>query len=389
MISTQPFFQWRGSPIRVKCNLLALESLGMDVDLLTMPFGEDDRDIQSPIYRVPGLPGVRNIPIGPSLPKLVLDVFLLFKATWLAVRRRYDVIHATEEGGAIAWVVARLTGARCIYEKHSDPASYDKQGLRRLVMKAYRGFEAFVARRADSVICTGPGLERQARGYAPAAAIFQIPDIPSSIDEPDAAEVARLAEELRENDREVLVTYVGSFAVYQGIDMVFDAIPLVVSRHPRARFLIIGGSPGEIEHYRHELGGAKSRVRFEGLVAPDRLPAYLRASDILLAPRRAGINTPLKILDYFKAGGAIVATDTEANRLILDPSCARLCRFDAGDFADAIGDLIEHPDKRRSLAQEGLDRYRTRYNFNLFRAQLAHVYRGLLGESVRIDEIPD
>lgn len=388
LVSTQPFFQWRGSSIRVKFDLLALESLGVSVELLAMPYGDGIDEVKAPVYCVPALPGVRNLPIGPSVAKLVLDVLILFRALVLAWRHRYDVIHATEEGGTIGWLAARLTGARCIYEKHSDPASYADGTVRRVVMRLYRAVEGFMARHNDAVICTGPGLERQARSYAPQARIHHIPDIPSSLVEPGLDEVSTTRLALADDAESVIVTYVGSFAVYQGVDLVFDAIPLVLERHPGARFAIIGGTPEQIDHYRAVLGPAAEAVCFTGPVDPDRLPAYLKASDILLAPRRAGINTPLKVLDYFKAGRAIVATDTEANRLILDEGCARLSAFRAEDFAAAIGDLVDDPGTRERIAAEALERYRTRYNFSVFTSQLATVYRELLQGAKGIDAIP-
>ena len=388
LISTQPFFQWRGSSIRVKFNLLALESLGYRVDLLAMPYGVDEAGIKARVYRAPRIPGVRDLSIGPSPAKLLLDVALLFQAIYLAVRYRYHVVHATEEGGVIAWLVARLTGARCIYEKHSDPASYAAQGLRSLLMSAYAKVEAFTARRVDAVICTGAGLERQARAYAPDAVIHHIPDIPSSLATPDEEAVDRIRRDLRESSDDVIVTYVGSFAVYQGIDLLFESMLKVLDRSPRARFLVIGGTEPEIAARRRALGEHGTRVRFQGRVPPDELPAWLKASDVLLVPRLAGINTPLKVLDYFKAGGAIVATDTAANRLILDADCARLAAPEAIAFADAIEALVADPAERRRIAEEGRRRYLERYNFDVFKSRLATVYRALRAGTGGIDAIP-
>ncbi len=379
-ISTQPFFQWRGSSIRVKFNLLALESLGYEVDLLTLPIGEDDAEVRSRVYRVWSLPGVSNIPIGPSAPKLVFDLFLLVRAFMLGINRRYQVVHATEEGGMIAWLVARLTGARCIYEKHSDPAAYRKGGLRNMVMAMYRSTEVFTTRRSDSVICTGPGLAEQARKYSPDADIHHIPDIPSSLHEPDDVEIRRARQKLTVHDGEVVVTYVGSFAVYQGIELLFETMPIVLSSTDKVRFVIIGGEKPEIEEFRARLGSFVPRVCFLGRIDPNNLPAYLKASDIVLAPRRAGINTPLKILDYFKAGTAIVATDTQANRLILDGDCAHLCEFDANAFAIAIRELANNPEERSRLAENGRRLYETRFNFEVFQQKLAAVYDPLLGQ---------
>ena len=86
-------------------------------------------------------------------------------------------------------LVARVTRAKCIYEKHSDPTSYRKGSVRNLLMAVYRRVEGFVARHADAVVCTGPGLERQARQYAPNTQVYRISDIPSSLQEPSGEEI--------------------------------------------------------------------------------------------------------------------------------------------------------------------------------------------------------
>ena len=54
-----------------------------------------------------------------------------------------------------------------------------------------------------------------------------------------------------------MITYVGSFAVYQGIDLLFESIPLTVKKDPRARFVIIGGSEKEIAERSETMSGAR------------------------------------------------------------------------------------------------------------------------------------
>jgi glycosyltransferase involved in cell wall biosynthesis len=378
LISTQPFFQWRGSSIRVKFNVLALEALGFQVDVLVPPIGVDDDEIRSRVHRVWSLPGVTNIPIGPSLPKVIFDVFLLFFALTFALRTQYDVIHGTEEGGAIAWLVARLTGAKCIYEKHSDPASYRKGSVKNLLLAVYRRVEGFVARHTDAVVCTGPGLERQAQQYAPHTPVYRISDIPSSLHHPDREEIDQVRSELETDSENVLVTYVGSFAIYQGIELLFEAIPIVLDSVRRVRFVIIGGEQSEIDAHSSRLSTHGERVCFLGLIDPDRLPAYLAASDIVLAPRKSGINTPLKLLDYLKANTAIVATDTGANRQILDEDCARLTEFDAKSFSRAIVDLVDDSAERCRLANNGHARFEAEFTFGEFTRRLENVYRALV-----------
>jgi len=378
-ISPQPFFQWRGSPIRVAYDVQALAELGHEVDLLTFPFGED-RDMPGVrIIRIPNVFRRPNVPIGPSFWKAMYDLPLLLTAARLVRRGDYDVVHGIEDGGFVAVLVARRTGIATVFEKHSDPGSYKKGLLRNLFMNLYSRVEAFTIRRASAVIGTGPGLVDQARAVDASKAAHHIPDIPSSLVTADADRVAAVREQLRQSPAEQIVLYVGSFAVYQGIDLMFDAMPRVVSRCPGTRFVIIGGTPQEIEERRSRLReqGIAESVTFLGKIPPDELPDYLAAADVLLSPRIAGKNTPLKLLDYLKAARAIVATDGEANRLILDETTAVLAEPQAGDFAAGIVRALEDDALRERLAGEGRKLIREVYNFDEFKRRLDTCYSAL------------
>lgn len=73
----------------------------------------------------------------------------------MAIRHRYAVIHGVEEVGAIAVAVARLTGARAIFEKHSDPASHRDNPIKNLILSLYRWVEGLAIRTADMVSAQG------------------------------------------------------------------------------------------------------------------------------------------------------------------------------------------------------------------------------------------
>jgi glycosyltransferase involved in cell wall biosynthesis len=323
---------------------------------------------------------VKNIPIGPSGHKAVFNALLFFKAMGLAFERRYAVIHAVEEAGAFAWFVAKLTGAKTIFEKHSDPASHKASPLKNIVLALYRQFERLSIRCADAVIGTGEGLCEQARKVSPAKPIHHIFDIPSSLAEPEPARVRKLSTELRKHPAEMLVMYVGSFAVYQGIDLMFESMQYVLERHPQARFVIIGGSKAEIAQREDWLRtrGIDASVTFIGTVPPDELPNYLAAADILLSPRIAGINTPLKLLDYLKVGRPIVATDNPANRRILDDTIAVLVEPMPMAFAEAISRLIADEDVRDQMGERGRRLVAEIYNFGEFKKRLGACYAEIL-----------
>jgi glycosyltransferase involved in cell wall biosynthesis len=381
LIAPQPFYEWRGSPIRVGFDAMALAGLGFDVDLLVMPVGAERAIPGVRVFRAPNPLRFRTLPIGPSARKALLDVFLLARALGLAGRRRYAVVHGIEDAGPIAALAARRCGARVVFEKHSDPASYRGGLLRNLVMAAYRQAEAFSVRRADAVIATGPGLVEQVRRTDPGKPAHHIPDIPSSLAGADAERAAEVRRGWLPAPDALLALYVGSFAAYQGLDLVFGSVPLVRSRDRRVHYIVIGGSGAEIDERRRwlEARGCADAVTFAPKVPPDELPSSLAAADLLLAPRIAGTNTPLKLLDYLKAGRAVVATDHPANRQILAPETAELVSpLTPEAFAEGILRLAADPARRTALAAAGAKLLAGTYNFAEFQRRLRACYAPLV-----------
>ena len=379
-LCSQPFFQRRGSPIRVGFNLMALAESGYDVDLLTLPMGEDREIPGVTIIRIPNLIGCKTISIGPSIPKLIYDVIMLFTALKMIKKTRYDVIHGIEDAGAVGVLVAKRAGVPLVFEKHSDPGSYKKGGLKNLIMNAYAKVEAFTIKRSKAVIGTGPGLVRQATDISPIVSAHHIMDIPSSLVEADQSKRDGIRAALTSSDDDVLLLYVGSFASYQGIDLLFDSIPQVVKECPQARFIIYGGSQQEIEQRRAQMAaaGAEGNVVFAGFISPDELPDTLAAMDGLLSPRVAGANTPLKLLDYLKAGQLIIASDTEANRLILNEEICLFGQADPGSYAKEICKAVKDPELRTQLAGKGRALIDDTYNYTEFKRRLAACYTEIL-----------
>ncbi len=379
LISPQPFFQWRGSPIRVGFNVMALVKAGYSVDLLTLPIGEKREIDGVRIIRVANPLRLTNIPIGPSLYKIFFDFLILLKGIRLVGQNRYIVIHGIEEAGMIAVILSKLGRCRAIFEKHSDPFSYKKGFLKNCILQLYSAVEKATVKRVNAVIGTGPGLVKQVEDMQSATPAFHIFDIPSSLVEPLSKNVATVRDKLQHGD-EVLITFVGSFAVYQGVDLLFAAIPKVITACPQARFIIIGGTAEEIEQRKELLDkqGVLAGVTFLGKIAPDILPDYLAASDILLSPRISGVNTPLKLLDYLKVGRAIAATDIEANRLILDEKTASLALPKPAEFAQAIISLVKNPAQREKMGKAGRILHETKFNFSEYTKRLAACYEFVL-----------
>ncbi|HQH28276.1 MAG TPA: glycosyltransferase, partial [Oligoflexia bacterium] len=208
---------------------------------------------------------------GPSLRKALFDLLLFMQTLFLAATRRYSAIHGIEDAGIIAALIGRIFSIPVVYEKHSDLDSYRGGLLRNAILRVYSVVERWTISLANAIIATGPGLAQQVKQSAPGANVHHIFDIPSSVKGADAERTSAVRGHLKKSPDEILVTYVGSFAVYQGIDLLFASIPKVLQTHTQARYIIIGGSKHEIAQRKNDLAqfGLAERVSFIGKIPPD------------------------------------------------------------------------------------------------------------------------
>lgn len=332
------------------------------------------------IIRVSNPFSVRQIPVGPSLHKIVFDILILFKGLRMVKRKKYTVVHGVEEGGVIAVLLSSLSGSKAIFEKHSDPVSHKEGFVKNVVLAIYAHVEYLTVKYAKAVICTGSGLTNQVIKMRVATPVFNIPDIPSCLTVPVKEQISERRNELQQNNNEVLITYVGSFAPYQGIDLLMGTIARVLQARFNTRFILIGGKDEEIENWKMVFAKQNilQKVSFVGMISPEEVTVILSASDILLSPRTSGMNTPLKLLDYLKAGRAIVATNVEANRLILSNEIAVFTNHEPTSMAEAIVNLVDNENKRVSLGVKAKELYKSKYNFQNFSRELKRCYEHLI-----------
>ncbi|MEI6212429.1 MAG: glycosyltransferase family 4 protein [bacterium] len=381
-LASKPFFPWRSSCIRVEHDLLALAQLGYAVDFLTVPIGTQHPIPSVRILRVPNLLLARSLPEGPSLRKFVFDLLLLVYGAVLVLRNRYAVVHGLDDAGVVAWAVGRVGRCAVVFEKHADARHRQRGVWRRLLARPYWHFERMALRRADVAIGAGPELVPTMQTMGCGSRACRIADIPSSLDTPPDAHVAECRARLTHNLDDLLVTYVGSFASFQGIEILLGAIPRVCAADNRVHFVFVGGTSGAISRHQRLLAqeGVSHTVSFLGRVTPVELAAVLAASDILVAPRIEGSVAPRKVLDYLLSGTAIVATDSPANRDILTPEVAKLTRATPEAFADGILELCRNPALRHEIGRRGRELIAATHRFEQFRDSLRCCYEYVTAE---------
>ncbi len=378
MIAPQPFFQPRGTPFSVRMRIKALSDLGHQVDLVTYPLGEDVEIPGLRIFRLPRWPGLRQIPIGPSAVKFPLDFLICWASLWRFFAGRYDAVHTHEEAGGIGALFRVLFGRKHIYDMHSSlPEQLENYHFTTsgFLIGLARAFERWVMRHSDAVIAICPHLVDQARAADPKARVLLIENQPVA-GEQTAGEAEVAALRARLGIAGPVVLYTGTFEKNQGIDLLLDGVPRVLAARPDARIVVVGGETAQVEQARAvaERLGVARQVIFTGQRPPREMPLYVGLADILVSPRSSGTNTPLKIYSYLWSGKAIVATDLETHRQVLDETTALLVPATAAAIAAAVVTLLGDPARRKALGEAGRRLAEERYSYRVYLEKVREAY---------------
>jgi len=377
ILSPQPFYETRGTPIALAYVAQALTELDYHVDFLAYPIGKEKTYPGMRLLRSGNPLGFKSVPIGFSMRKLVLDGPFFAAASRLVKKNNYAIIHAVEEAVFAALRASRLTQSRIIYDMASSLPEQmtGTLGFRNpLSQVILNRIEHRALRQVDQVICSA-GLGDKVRAIAPGTPVqewyFPVPEKPSASSAgTEVRRRLRLAENL------ILVTYAGSFAAYQGLETVARAIPLVLARQPDVAFLLVGGTPTEVNKLQMQLPMEfMDRVRVLPRQKREEIPAFIAAADILLSTREDGGNLPLKVFEYLAAGKPIIASDIPAHRSVLTDDIALLYRPSPEGLCEAIAALTDNPELALRLGENAAEFAQTHLSWETFRTSLGKVYK--------------
>jgi glycosyltransferase involved in cell wall biosynthesis len=367
LLVPQPFYIVRGSPIAVDLILKVLSERSGQVDAVTYHLGHDVEYEKVTLYRTPRLPFIRDVGPGFSWRKVVCDLLLLFKGLRLAATRRYHLVHAVEESVFLALLFKWLFRIPYVYDMDSSLAQQMVEQFSWLspVYPALELFEKLAVRNAKAVVAVCDALASHAARFQPGKVVV-LPDI-SLVDDGGQQTHQDLRTELGIGG--LLLMYVGNLQPYQGIDLLLEGTKLAFGDAGFADLVIIGGAPTDIHRYEDKSRqlGIDERVHFLGPKSLDDLGYYLSQADILVSPRIAGENTPMKIYSYLGSGKPILATNLPTHTQVLDHAIAQLVDPTPRAFADGQLQLIKDEALRLRLGAAGRMLAEDRYSFEAFR----------------------
>lgn len=393
MIAPQPFFQPRGTPISVLHRLNTLSKLGHEIDLITYHLGQTIPFENVTYHRIPNIPFIKKIKVGPSKTKIIVDLFVVIKILKLLIKNKYDVIHSHEEAGFFgAWFASKL-GIMHLYDMHSSlPQQLTNFKFTKIkfLINLFESLERRTIERSDALITICPELFNYVNELYPEkiqVLIENVADNNDVFDQPGLEELD-IREKYKLNSK-TIVLYAGTFEPYQGLDLLIESSKTVVANNKNVTFTLVGGNPEQVEHYQQMV--KKNKLNdyfvFTGQVKPDMVPRFLDVADILVTPRIEGNNTPLKIYSYLRSGKPIVATNHVTHTQVLNNEVAILTDCNAESFAEGLLKIIEDEKLRQEIAENAKALAEEKYSYEIYLQKTRGIYNFLEQKRKLIKEI--
>lgn len=307
--------------------------------------------------------------------------------------RHPDLVHTTlfesDVAGRIAGSLAAVPVVSSLVSAMYGEEHVHNPSLRPWKVRAAQVVDALTARRVVRFHATSEHVAEQMsrRLRIPRERIDVVPRgrDPEQLASRWPARRAAARAALRVDPETPVVLAVGRQVYAKGLDVLLEALPLVLREHPRARLIVAGAEGAQTA----DLRAAVSRMRIDGRVrflgVRQDVPELLCAADVFVLPsRREGL--PGALLEAMALEAPVVATDIPPSREVLgNEGCARLVPVGhAQALGAAITATIADPEEAARRAARARGRFLERFTLERAVAGMLEFYsRALAGAAVR------
>jgi len=294
---------------------------------------------------------------------------------------RPDVMHShSSKAGILARrAAAKVGGMKIVHTIHGLAFHRHERWWRN---RLYVALERGAARDTDAIISVADAMTAQALAAGVGLAeqyttIHSGLEVETFVQRPRETDQVRAA--LKLPRKAVVVTQVSRLAELKGHEFLIEAARRIPDE--RMCFCLVGDGRlrERIESQIAALGLAR-RFRLTGLVSPDRIPALLHASDILVhCSLREGLARALP--QAMLAGLPVVSFDVDGAREVVDSDTGiLLAAKDVPGLTLALETLADCKPLRKKLGAAGRDRCREMFDHNRMVDQIEALYRRLMND---------
>jgi phosphatidylinositol alpha-mannosyltransferase len=169
----------------------------------------------------------------------------------------------------------------------------------------------------------------------------------------------------------------------KGMAVLLNALPQLVAAFPDVEVLVVGR--GDEEELKSEAGDLAGHLRFLGLVDDAEKASAMASTDVYCAPNTGGESFGIVLVEAMAAGTAVVASDLDAFRRVLDDGTAgRLVPVDdANELATALIDVLADDVIRQRYVDAAAKAVR-RYDWSVVGREILRVYETVAGAGVKV-----
>jgi len=387
MLAPEPFLEPRGTPFSVFNRSKALGKLGHEIDLVTYHIGKQVNIDNVNIYRIPSVPFIKQIAIGPSLKKIPLDALLFIKAFFMILNKKYDCIHTHEEAALMGCFLKKISRTPLVYDMHSSIPqqlvnfNFTKNAI---LIKMAEHSEKFIIRNSDAIIAICPHLGESVRliDLKKKLWIIENTTVSSNNDKVSEEKINKLKKKLGAHGKKIIL-YTGTFEPYQGIDMLIRSVSSIIKETTDFLYVLVGGNDSQIKEMKKlaEELDVKDYTIFTAQRPVEEMSLFMETADILVSPRMTGTNTPLKIYSYLKSGKPIIATDLLTHTQVLDEHIAVLTKPNPEDFASGVLRILTDEAFGKEIGNNAKEVFEIKYSYSSFLSKTEEAYNYI--ESIR------
>ncbi|TYO96254.1 glycosyltransferase family 4 protein [Desulfallas thermosapovorans] len=361
----------------------ALAGMGVEIHLFTM--GEPGLP---EMERVNGVQVYRVIPYNVSSPDFTtwvaqLNVAMLEKAVpILSENNGFNIVHGHD--WLVAYAVRALKHAfRIPLVATIHATEYGRNyGLHNDTQRHISDVEWWLCYEAWQVICCSHYMEGEMK-Y-----VFQIPDdklkvVPNGV---DPENFVQKNEKLSRNNYasadEKIVFYVGRLVREKGVQVLLDAVPMILARVPNTKFVIAGKGPymQELQDQAARMGIAQS-IYFTGYIDDYTRNSLYSWSDVAVFP---SLYEPFGIvaLEAMAARTPVVVSDTGGLSEIVRHNVDGLKAYPGNprSLADMIINVLLNPQQAQQLRDNAYRRVLQKFSWRDIAAKTLHIYNKVWDE---------
>ncbi len=381
-IAPTPFFADRGCHVRILEESRVLQARGHKIRVCTYHIGRDIPDVKT--ERIIGIPWYNKLDAGPSWHKYYLDILLVLKSLWTAMKDRPDVIHAhLHEGVFVGYFISRILGVPLVFDLQGslvgEMMAHEFISHRGIFFRFNRFLERATNGLADVIMASSVGAANFLKSQ-PSINGKKIHVIPEGVDcrlYDNVQGVDELRTDIGIPKSRIVVVYLGLLYHYQGIDTLLEVIPTIISQVPDVHFLIIGFPNADYYGRIATERGLADWTSFVGRVDYAQLPRYLALGDVAVTPKDSETEANSKIYNFMAAGLPVVAYDTPTNRHILGDLGVYARLRDKKDLARVLVDLLKDKERMKDLGLEVKRRAAEEFSWDAVGLRIERIYDSL------------